>query len=119
MTSRNSVTFLQDIIEAIEDIECFTKQVDFEEFSKNKEKIYAVQKAIELMGEAVKNIPDSIRDKYSYIPWRNIAGMRDKLSHQYWKVDLEVIWKVVEDNLPELKVMIIQVIQDFSKNEEN
>ncbi|NES23851.1 MAG: DUF86 domain-containing protein [Symploca sp. SIO3E6] len=119
MTSRNTVTFLQDILEGIGDIENFTKQISFEEFTKNKEKIYAVQKAIELIGEAVKNIPDSVRNKYSYIPWRNIAGMRDKLSHQYWKVDLEVIWKVVEENLPELKVMIIQVIQDFSKNEEN
>ncbi|NER93391.1 MAG: DUF86 domain-containing protein [Symploca sp. SIO1B1] len=119
MTSRNTITFLQDIIEAIEDIEGFTEEVSFEEFVNNKEKIYAVQKAIELMGEAVKNIPDSVRNQYTHIPWRNIAGMRDKLSHQYWKVDLEVIWKVVEDNLPSLKVMITQVILDFSKNKEN
>ncbi|NER52768.1 MAG: DUF86 domain-containing protein, partial [Symploca sp. SIO1A3] len=54
MTSRNTITFLQDIIEAIEDIEGFTEEVSFEEFVNNKEKIYAVQKAIELIGEAVK-----------------------------------------------------------------
>ena len=88
MNSRNVVTFLEDILEVIKDIENFTENINFEDFSNNKEKVYAVQKAIELMGEAVKNIPDFIRNKYNHIPWRNIAGMRDKLSHQYWKVDL-------------------------------
>jgi uncharacterized protein with HEPN domain len=114
MISRNITDFLQDILEAIEDIENFTNDVTFEDFAHNKEKIYAVQKAIELMGEAVKNVSDDIRSQYNHIPWRNIAGMRDKLSHQYWKVDLETVWKVVKDDLPQLKFMISQVIDDLA-----
>jgi uncharacterized protein with HEPN domain len=84
MTKRELDDFLQDILEAIGAVERFLAGVSFEEFAQNEEKIFAVEKAMEIIGEAVKNLPDSLRSQYPEIPWKNIAGMRDKLVHEYW-----------------------------------
>jgi uncharacterized protein with HEPN domain len=71
--------YLQDMVDAIVAIEQFTAEIEFEAFSQNLEKVFAVSRAIEIIGEAVKRIPDSVRSQYPDIPWRDIAGMRDKL----------------------------------------
>ncbi len=77
--------------------------------------IYATRKAIEIIGEAVKKIPSSIKDKYRDIPWREIAGMRDVLVHDYFGVDLDVLWKTVQQDIPELKMMFIKIMKDLNK----
>ncbi|WP_017315732.1 HepT-like ribonuclease domain-containing protein [Mastigocladopsis repens] len=79
-------------------------------FSQNLEKVFAVSKAIEIIGEAVKRIPDSVRSKYPDIPWKDIARMRDKLIHNYFNTDVEIIWKAVQVDLPQLKMMISIVV---------
>ena len=79
--TREIADFIQDIIEAIDDIEAFTQELDFEAFKQDRKTIYAVTRAIEIMGEATKNIPDSTRNKYPQVPWKQVAGMRDKLIH--------------------------------------
>ena len=81
MIKRQIQGYLQDILDAVAAIEQFTTDVDFNTFSQNLEKVFAVSRAIEIMGEAVKRIPDSMRDQYPNIPWRDVAGMRDKLIH--------------------------------------
>lgn len=113
MTSRKTVDSLLDVIDAIDDIERFTADVDFESFLQNEEKIFAVEKALEIIGEAVKNIPTSVRLTYSQVPWRNIAGMRDKLAHQYWRIDVEVVWKAVIYDVPKLKLIILEILEDL------
>ncbi|MDY7047974.1 MAG: DUF86 domain-containing protein, partial [Microcystis panniformis WG22] len=65
----------------------------------------------EIIGEAVKNIPDEVRVNYPNVPWKNIAGMRDKLVHEYWAIDEKVVWKVIQNNLPQLKRIIISIIE--------
>lgn len=110
---RNATDSLQDILDAIAAVERFTANVSFNEFAQNDEKIFAVEKAIEIMGEAAKNVPDSLRKSYPEIPWKSIAGMRDKLAHQYWQIDVEVIWKTVKNDLPILKRMILEILTEL------
>jgi uncharacterized protein with HEPN domain len=117
MTERELDDFLQDILEAIGAIERFIAGVSFEEFAQNEEKIFAVEKAIEIIGEAVKNIPDSLRIQYPEIPWKSIAGMRDKLVHEYWGADVNILWRTVQQRLPELKAQIIRIRGELQKNE--
>lgn len=79
MKKRNIEDYLQDIIDAATAIETFTQDIDIDTFSQNLEKIFAVSRGLEIIGEAIKRIPDPIRQKYPTIPWRDVAGMRDKL----------------------------------------
>lgn len=107
--------FIEDIIDSIDKVEEFTENMNFQDFSKDEKTGFAVIRAMEIIGEAVKNIPDSIRGKYKGIPWKDIAGMRDKLIHGYFGVNLEVIWKTVEDQLPGLKKKLLKVLEDLKK----
>lgn len=117
MTQRDLADSLRDILEAIEAIERFTAKVNFENFVQNEEKCFAVEKALEIIGEAVKNVPNSVRRDYPEISWKNIAGMRDKLAHQYWRTDVEVVWKTVQEDVPKLKIMMTRIIQDLPNDE--
>ncbi|KYC43012.1 hypothetical protein WA1_12985 [Scytonema hofmannii PCC 7110] len=109
MTGRSISEFLQDILDAITDIETFTDGIDFETFQANREKLLAVVKLIEILGEAVKQIPDSVRSQYSQIPWKAVAGMRDVLVHEYWGMDVNVVWATVQEGLPPLKAVIVEI----------
>jgi uncharacterized protein with HEPN domain len=116
MTQRDLLDFLLDIIEAIDEIESFVVGINFKEFASNREKILAVVKLLEIIGEATKKIPEDLRDQYPDIPWRAVAGMRDVLVHQYWQVDVEVIWETVVQSLPLLKVVISEMIKSNSSD---
>ena len=111
MTQREFRDFLQDILEAICQLEKMTQDLSFEEFSTKIEIFLSAVKLIEIIGEAVKNIPDEVRVNYPNIPWKNIAGMRDKLVHEYWAIDEKVVWKVIQNNLPQRKRIIISIIE--------
>jgi uncharacterized protein with HEPN domain len=111
MTQREFRDFLQDILEAICQLEKMTQYLSFAEFSTKIEIFLSAVKLIEIIGEAVKNIPDEVRVNYPNIPWKNIAGMRDKLVHEYWAIDEKVVWKVIQNNLPQLKKIIISIIE--------
>jgi len=100
---------LLDIFNAIRDIDDFVKDMDLESFVKNKEKLYATIYCLHVIGEAVKSIPAEIREKYQEIPWRRIAGMRDRLIHGYFAVDFERVWQTVKRDLPPLKEAITKI----------
>ena len=108
---RSYTEFLQDIIDAINEVESFVDGVSFDVFTVNREKILAVVKLLEIIGEAVKKIPDDKRKSYVHLPWKGIAGMRDMLVHEYWQVDVAVVWATVQQSLPELKVVIMDMLE--------
>src|SRR3989338_7216958 len=95
--------FIEDIFQNMKDIESFSKGLTKEKFLKNKLKQNAIIRSLEIIGEAVKNIPDSFRDAHPEIPWRKIAGFRDILSHAYFGVSMERVWNIIEIDLPGLK----------------
>ena len=109
---RDFMDYLQDILDSIVKIDKFTRGMNLLEFEKDDKTIYAVIRAIEILGEASKKIPDQIKDKYPDIPWREISGMRDKLIHDYFGVNTEVVWKTVKNDVPPLKVLIEQIINE-------
>lgn len=113
MTKRSLLEYLDDILETIADIETFIDAVDFNQFQQNWEKVLAVIKSIEILGEAVKKIPDEVRVKYPQISWHSIAGMSDILVHEYWGVDVAVVWSTVKEGIPSLKSVITEIRQSL------
>jgi len=109
---KESLIFIKYIMENINEIELFVKGVTKESFLENKEKQYAIIRAIEIIGESVKNLPNSFRKEHSEIPWIKIAGMRDKLMHHYFGVNLNTVWKVIKEDLPDLKKEIKKIIKN-------
>lgn len=111
---RDISLYLEDILDEIKRIQRFVRDVNnFEEFSKNDLVHYAVLKSLENIGEAVKNIPEDVKNLYS-IEWRKIAGFRDVLVHDYFGIDLEVVWEVVNQKLPELELAINIILKELN-----
>jgi uncharacterized protein with HEPN domain len=110
---KDPIIFIEHILENIFDIESFTKNVSKENFLENKEKQNAIIRSLEIIGEAVKNLPQNIKTKYKNVPWKEIAGTRDKITHHYFGIDLELIWKIVEERLPSLKKQILDIKKDL------
>ena len=103
MSNRIVSHFLADILAAINAVARFTAHMDFEQFQSDEKTIRAVERELEIIGEAVKKIPS--------VPWRAIAGMRDRLIHHYWDTEAAILWSTVEDSLPELKTEITAIIE--------
>ena len=103
MAARDQMLFLEDILESIERIEEYTRNIDFKSFSSDKKTFDAVIRNLEVMGEAAKSISNSFKNENPEINWRGIAGMRDKLIHGYFGVDPEIVWETIQKRLPELK----------------
>ena len=107
--TREYVLFFKDILEAIESIEGFVSGLSFEDFLGNDMARSAVVRKLEIIGEAVKNLPPHVPQRYPDIPWRSMAKMRDRLSHGYWTVDYEIVWKVVKEEISALKPRLQKV----------
>jgi len=107
--------YVEDIITAMEDAMSFVEGMDYADFVKNRRTIYAVTRAVEVIGEAVKKIPKTVRNRYPEIPWKDMAGMRDKLIHEYFGVDLRRVWKTVKEDILNLKPLFEKILKDFEQ----
>jgi uncharacterized protein with HEPN domain len=116
MTERPASQISQDILETIAYLEGSTNGVSLEAFEANPEKLFAVVKAIEIIGETVKKIPNETRSQYPQIPWKDIARIRDVLVHNYWRIDSRVVWSTVQDGIPLLKPTITELAAKFIDN---
>ena len=115
MKSREYCDYIKDILDSMNDTEEFTTGMDYGNFENDRKTIFAVIRSIEIIGEATKNIPKSVRNRYTKIPWKDMAGMRDKVIHEYFGIDLEVIWKTIKEEIPPLKPLIQNIFEDLSK----
>ncbi len=111
---RDYTLYLKDMLEAMEAIEKFVEGVDFDNFQKNDMVSSAVIRKFEIIGEAAKKVPDTIRNKYPEIPWKEMSGMRDRLIHFYFGVKYSLVWQTVKDIIPSIKPLISKIIEDFS-----
>ena len=107
--------YLVDIIDAVEKVESFTKGMTFEVFEKDVKTTFAVIRAFEIMGEAVRKIPSSVRNKYKNIPWKEMAGMRNKLIHEYFGIKPRVVWKTIKQDLPSIKPHLQAILDDLNQ----
>ena len=105
--------YIEDILDAMEKAETMLSDVDFDEFEEDYQLNFAVVRALEIVGEATKRLPESLRDQYSEIPWKDMAGMRDRIIHGYDAINLRVVWETVKGRIPEIKPNIQQILDNY------
>jgi uncharacterized protein with HEPN domain len=118
MSKREDIDCLEDILEAARRVHGYCVDLSYEEFLGDVKTQDAMVRNIEIIGEAVKNLSDEIRDTYADVPWKNIAGMRDRLIHDYFGVNLDIVWNVVKEDIPQLRRNVEIVLRKIrgSKN---
>lgn len=114
---RNYTLYLKDILKAMEGIEKFVKGIDFEAFQKNDMLSSAVIRKFEIIGEATKGVPETVRSKYPQIPWKEMAGMRDRLIHLYFGIKYELVWYTIKDVIPRIKPLLNKILEDLQEQE--
>ena len=115
--SRGLDILLGEILDAIDLLRDYTEGLDFDAFAANVEKQDSVIRRLEIIGEAVKGVPDHVRAQHSAVPWRDIAGARDILIHEYFRVDLEMAWDMVKKDLPLLESEVRSILQELRRDE--
>jgi uncharacterized protein with HEPN domain len=111
--TRNVFLYIKDILQNMRDAEEFIRDMPYEQFLGDKRTFNAVVRSLEVIGEAAKNVPDEVRAKYPMVPWKEMAGMRDKVIHFYFGVDREAVWLAVNDRIPAVKPLIEQILHDL------
>lgn len=112
---RNYELFLKDINDSIEKVLQFTENLSYNEFKNDDKTICAVICKLQIIGEAVKNIPYSFKQKYPRIDWKGMAGLRDKLIHEYFGIDFEILWKIIKEDIPGVRPHLKNILENFNK----
>ena len=105
--------YLKDILEAMAAIEKFVAGMEFEDFKNDDRTSSAVIRKFEIIGEAIKHIPEEIRNKYPQIKWKQMAGMRDRLIHFYFGVKYDLVWHTIKDVIPKVKPIVQGILKDI------
>ncbi|MDP2753169.1 MAG: DUF86 domain-containing protein [Nitrospirota bacterium] len=113
---RDYSLYLQDIFDAMRAIEKFVEGMSFEEFRQDDKTSSAVIRKFEIIGEAAKQIPEEIRNKYPVIPWKEMAGMRDRLIHFYFGIKYDLVWHTIKDVIPQVKPAIQEILKSLKSN---
>jgi len=111
---RNYVMYLQDMLTSIERIAEYLNGFEFINFTQNYLVVDTVCRNFEIIGEAAKNIPKEIQQKYPEMPWRKMYGLRNLISHEYFGIDYEIIWEIATKNLPQNNLLLAKIIEDES-----
>ena len=110
--SRDFKVFLEDILDAVQRIREYTSGISSSQFSADNKTFDAVIRNLEIIGEATKNVPQAVRDKNPRIEWTKMAGLRDILIHEYFGVDSEIVWDIVENKLPTLEAEVRRILSE-------
>ena len=111
MSKREYRDYLNDIFQSIDDVEEFIKGINHKHFLNDKKTINAVVRSIQIIGEAAKHIPKFIKDEALDINWKEIVGMRNRIVHEYFGVDDEIVWRTAKFYLPKLKTQLSRLIK--------
>ena len=112
---RDLSLFIEDILEKINLIENSIKKISKDKFESDELLTDATIRRLEIIGEAVKNIPYNFREKYPEVPWKKIAGFRDVIVHAYFEVDFNAVWDIIKKDLPDLKKKILKIKKDLEE----
>jgi len=115
MKKRDYRDYVDDILNSINDVDKFVGKMEFKDFKEDKKTINATIRSIEVIGEASQKIPKPLKSKFPDIPWDKMAGMRNKLIHEYFGVDIEILWQTIKEDIPSLEPLIIEVKQHLKK----
>lgn len=113
--SREFLDFVEDILDAMVKAELLVEEVSYDQFETDFRINFAVIRALEIIGEASKRLPKGLRDRYPEIPWKGMAGMRDRIIHGYDDVDYQIVWGVVKNDIPEIKPRIQKILDDYQE----
>ncbi len=108
---RDYRVFLDDILEASGKVLGYTAGFSYEQFAADQKTVEAVVWNLQIIGEATKNIPEEIRSHYPEVPWRDMAGLRDIIVHQYFGIKLDVIWKIIQNDLPRVRDSVQRILE--------
>lgn len=112
---KDSIAYLEDILECIDIIQRYTKNVRWRDFERDTQMQDAVIRRFEIIGEAIKRIPQEVRKEGLDIPWKQIGGMRDFLIHEYGEVVLAIIWKTIQEDIGPFKIGIESLLKKIKK----
>ena len=107
---RDHKLYLKDMLEAIQKIERYSEKMSLDTLLEDDLVQDAIIRNLEILGEAVKNIPEHVKNEHPDIEWKKIAGLRDIITHAYFGIDVEIIWDVVENKIPSLKKSILEIL---------
>jgi uncharacterized protein with HEPN domain len=110
MSKREHNLYLNDIRNCTQKVMDYTHDQTFQEFIADGMRVDAVVRNLEIIGEAVKNLPEDFKTRHPEIEWKKIAGFRDVVVHMYFKIDFEILWDIVKKRVPELHARIVKVI---------
>jgi len=119
MVKRDIRDYLNDILTHIDLAKTFIQDITFEEFQNDDKMILALTRAVEIASEATKQIPGPLREQYSEITWKEVTGMRDRLAHVYFGIDLQTVWDTTLENLPELRPVIQKMLDNLMSAEDS
>ena len=114
--SHEFLDYVEDILDAMEKARVMLEGVAFEQFVEDFRINFVVIRALEIVGEATKRLPVSLRDAYPTIPWKQMAGMRDRIIHGYDVIDYEIVWDAVKKEIPQIKPHLQQILDDYASD---
>lgn len=111
MSKRSPQLLLEDILESCQRILAYTKELDFNSFVSDSKTVDAVIRNFELIGEAANLLPDNVKEEYNSVDWIRIRGFRNRVVHHYFGVDMEIVWRIIEENIPRLSNDIENILR--------